>query len=162
MFVHDLRPQAGPTSGNTRVEVSGIGFKQFKYENGTIRNDIPLYAKFEDMNGAQLGEIEKITEIDNDSFVFWTPKAPTDTKAILYVSFNKQQWQAVIPSEKNFSYLYYNAPIVEAISPAFGPVKAKDKKSIITGKNFVCPNGASTCECEVRFGDREFGTIMTG
>ena len=57
MFVHDLRPQAGPTSGNTRVEVSGIGFKQFKYENGTIRDDIPLYAKFEDMNGAQLGQI---------------------------------------------------------------------------------------------------------
>ena len=52
MYVHDLRPQAGPTSGNTRVEVSGIGFKQFKYENGTIREDIPLYAKFEDMNGA--------------------------------------------------------------------------------------------------------------
>ena len=51
MFVHDLHPQAGPTSGNTRVEVSGIGFKQFKYENGTIRDDIPLYAKFEDTNG---------------------------------------------------------------------------------------------------------------
>ena len=33
---------------------------------------------------------------------------------------------------------------------------------MITGKNFVCPNGATTCECQVRFGDREFGTIMTG
>ena len=84
------------------------------------------------------------------------------TKAILMLSFNMQQWQSVIPAEKNFSYLYYNAPIVEAITPAFGPVKAKDKKSIITGKYFVCPDGASTCECQVRFGDREFGTIMTG
>jgi len=46
MFVHDLHPQSGPTSGKTRVEISGIGFKQFKYENGTIRDDIPLYAKF--------------------------------------------------------------------------------------------------------------------
>ena len=26
MFVYELRPQAGPTSGHTRVEVSGIGF----------------------------------------------------------------------------------------------------------------------------------------
>lgn len=52
MFVHDLHPQAGPTSGKTRIEVSGIGFKQFKFDNGTIRDDIPLYAKFEDMNGA--------------------------------------------------------------------------------------------------------------
>lgn len=79
MFVHDIHPQAGPTSGNTRVEVSGIGFKQFKYENGTIRDDIPLYAKFEDVNGLQIGEIRKIKEIDNDSFVFWTPKAIAGT-----------------------------------------------------------------------------------
>lgn len=27
MFVHDLHPQSGPTSGKTRVEISGIGFK---------------------------------------------------------------------------------------------------------------------------------------
>jgi hypothetical protein len=147
MFVHDLHPQAGPTSGNTRVEVSGIGFKQFKYDNGTIRDDIPLYAKFEDLNGNKLGEVQKIKDIDNDSFVFWTPKAAADTKAVLYVSFNQQQWQAIVPTEKNFSYLYYNAPIVEAITPAFGPVKAKNRKSVITGKNFECPNGGINCEC---------------
>ena len=58
MFVHDLHPQAGPTSGNTRVEVTGVGFKQFKYDNGTINNDVPLYAKMVDAaNGQTLGEI---------------------------------------------------------------------------------------------------------
>ena len=46
MYVHDLHPQSGPTSGRTRVEVTGIGFKQFKTDNGTLRDDIPLYAKF--------------------------------------------------------------------------------------------------------------------
>ena len=80
----------------------------------------------------------------------------------MWISFNMQQWQSIIPAEKTYSYLYYNAPIVESITPAFGPVKAKDKKAIIQGKNFACPNGATSCECQVRFGDREFGTIMTG
>ena len=90
MFVHDVHPQAGPTTGKTRVEVTGIGFKQFKHDNGTIRDDVPLYAKFEDTNGQMIGNITTITEIDNDSFIYYTPKAPAGTQAILMLSFNKQ------------------------------------------------------------------------
>lgn len=164
MFVHDVRPQAGPTSGKTRVEVSGIGFKQFKHDNGTIRDDLPLYAKFIDFSsGKDIGEVQTITEIDNDSFVYFTPKAVAGTQAILMLSFNKQQWQAVLPNEKQFTYLFYNAPIVEAITPAFGPVKsAKNERAVITGKNFECPDGSATCEVFVRFGELEFGTVVPG
>ena len=163
MFVHDLRPQSGPTSGKTRVEVSGIGFKQFKYDNGTLRDDIPLYLKFVDQGGQIIGDIQKISEIDNDSFVCHTPKAPAGTQAIIMVSFNKQQWQSIIPAEKTYSYLYYNAPIVEAITPQYGPVKSpNNEKSIITGKNFECPNGGIDCEVFVRFGSEEMGTIVNG
>jgi len=58
MFVHDLRPQTGPTSGQTRVEVTGIGFVQFKHDNGTLRQDVPLYAKFVDANtGRDIGAV---------------------------------------------------------------------------------------------------------
>lgn len=90
IFVHDLHPQAGPTSGKTRLEVQGIGFRQFKYDNGTLREDLPLYIKFVDMNtGKQIGDIGVITEIDNDSFIWYTPKAHEGTKAILYLSLNK-------------------------------------------------------------------------
>jgi len=32
VFVHMLHPQYGPTSGKTKIEVQGIGFKQFKHE----------------------------------------------------------------------------------------------------------------------------------
>ena len=92
MWVHDLHPQSGPTSGNTRVEVSGLGFKQFKTDNGTLRDDIPLYAKFEDTAGQQIGDVREIKDIDNDSFAFYTPKASAGTQAILMLSFNKQQW----------------------------------------------------------------------
>lgn len=116
--MHDLHPQSGPTSGNTRLEISGIGFKQFKYENGTIRDDIPLYIKFEDLSTRKtIGEVARVTEIDNDSFTWYTPKAAAGTEAILMVSFNQQQWQEIIPAEKTHSYLYYNAPMVESITP---------------------------------------------
>jgi len=110
-----------------------------------------------------LGEGGAADQIDNDSFMFYTPKAVAGTQANLMLSFNKQQWQAIIPTEKTFSYLYYNAPIVEAITPNYGPVKSpKDEKAIITGKNFECLNGAATCEMKVRFGDEENGTVVTG
>jgi hypothetical protein len=58
--------------------------------------------------------------------------------------------------------MYYNAPIIEAITPQYGPVKSpNNNKSIITGKNFECPNGDCS-NVVVRFGDREFGTIQPG
>ena len=94
MFVHDLHPQAGPTSGNTRILVSGVGFKQFKYDNGTLRHDVPLFAKFVDAaNGQDIGTVQRIDKIKNDEFPFYTPKAQAGTQAILMLSFNRQQWQ---------------------------------------------------------------------
>lgn len=159
MFVHDMHPQSGPTSGKTRVEVSGIGFKQFKNDNGTIKEGVPLFAKFTDELGQNIGDIMTINEIDNDSFYFNTPKAPAGTRAILNLSFNKQQWQQIIPTEKTYSYLYYNAPIVTAIVPRYGPVKSpNNEKAIIRGINFECPKD----DCSsilVRFGDEDFGTL---
>ena len=76
------------------------------------------------------------------------------------LSFNQQQWQSVIPTEKTYSYLYYNAPIVEAITPKYGPVKSPNNEvSIITGRNFECPQ--SDCsKAVVRFGEADFGTLV--
>ena len=47
--------------------------------------------------------------------------------------------------------MYYNAPIVEGITPKYGPVKAKNTKSVITGKNFECPQNDCS-KVFVRFG----------
>ena len=67
-------------------------------------------------------------------FAFFTPNATAGTQAILMLSFNEQQWQSVIPTEKTYSYLYYNAPIIESITPQYGPVKSpNNEKSIIKG-----------------------------
>ena len=91
MVIDDLQPQAGPTSGNTRVRVKGFGFRQFRYANGVIREDVPLYAKFIDAqssSGDNIGNDMKISEFYKDSFIFLTPKASAGTQAILMLSFN--------------------------------------------------------------------------
>ena len=88
-MVHSLRPQAGPTTGRTRIEISGIGFEQVRSEAGSLRKDIPLYVKFTDLSGKDIGNVTKITDMDNDIIVWHTPNATEGTKAILYMSYNK-------------------------------------------------------------------------
>ena len=113
--------------------------------------------------GQIIGNITHIEHFEGEHFVFYTPKAKEGTKAILYVSFNGgQQWQAIIPAEKSYSYLYYNAPIVTSIDPRFGPVKSTHNEiAIINGLNFECQN-ADCPNVKVRFGDVEFGTVVSG
>jgi len=163
ILVHTLRPQSGPTTGRTRVAIAGIGFEQIRSESGPMRTDIPLWIKFTDLEtGADIGNATKISNMDDDTIWWHTPNATEGTKAILNLSFNKQNWQQVIPTEKTFSYLYYNAPVVTSLDPRIGPVKNPDNlKTIVNGKNFICPNG--DCKnVKVRFGDPEFGTIVPG
>ncbi len=47
ILVQEYGPKAGPTKGKTTVKVKGLGFQQFKNDNGTTAND-PLYVRFID------------------------------------------------------------------------------------------------------------------
>ena len=68
----------------------------------------------------------------------------------------------MIPTEKSYSYLYYNAPIVTSIDPHFGPVKSpNDETAIIYGVNFDCPQNDCS-KVVVRFGDHENGIYVSG
>ena len=40
----------------------------------------------------------------DDEFSFRTPAAAPDTKAIMELSYNKNDWQKVIPPNATFSY----------------------------------------------------------
>lgn len=44
-FISDYFPKAGPTYGNTKIDLSGMGFTPFKYENNTVKVE-PIYVKF--------------------------------------------------------------------------------------------------------------------
>lgn len=67
-----------------------------------------------------------------------------------------------MPSGKNFTFEYYDAPEVQAVNPHFGPVKSPNNETIvITGKNFICPKGDCS-EVKVRFGDKDYGIYVPG
>ena len=79
----------GPTSGNTKIVVQGFGFQQFKYDNGTMKEQ-PIYVRYRDMDGNAIGEPSEAKIIDNDEFTWTTPAAKTGTKAVMSISFNDQ------------------------------------------------------------------------
>lgn len=104
MFVHTLHPQFGPTSGNTKIEVEGMGFKPFKHQKNpllhhdeegheTVDADVApkraLYYKFTNqLTGTIIGTVNEVQKLEADSFYIYSPAAPDSTKAILSVSFN--------------------------------------------------------------------------
>ena len=123
-----------------------------------------MYVKFTDLDGRDIGNMTQISasDMENDIITWHTPNATEGTKAILYLSFNKQNWQAVVPTEKTYSYLYYNAPVVSTVNPRVGPVKnPSNEKAVIGGRNFECPDGDCS-NVKVRFGDEQFGTVIKG
>lgn len=57
----------------------------------------------------------------------------------IQISLNNQDWHDVVNPDTGKSYLYYAAPHVTSISPAFGHVKTtKDQVIEITGTGFAC------------------------
>lgn len=78
------------------------------------------------------------------------------------ISYNKQDWQRVVPPNQTYSYLYYNAPSITKITPPYGPVKSPHDETIeIFGKNFKCPD-ADCKDLWVRFGDPDNGIYVKG
>lgn len=155
MLIKSMHPQMGPSSGNTKIVVSGLGLNQFNFGNRTA-DPTPIYLRFIDTsNGSVIGK-ERPAFSQTDERLFWmTPSAPEGTKAMLQLSYNQIDWQSVIPSGKEYSFLYYNAPQVTNVNPSYGPVKNPGHISIeISGKNFACPDTA--CEhLYVRFGEEQ-------
>lgn len=59
--------------------------------------------------------------------------------------------------------MYYNAPKVQSITPAYGPVKSPNNETVdIIGKNFNCPDGNECKDLYVRFGDPDNGILVKG
>ena len=47
MYIQDYSPKAGPTSGGTKIVVKGMGFNQFRFENGS-HTSTPIWVRFID------------------------------------------------------------------------------------------------------------------
>jgi hypothetical protein len=121
-----------------------------------------LWIKFVDPDN-QLIELApknlvKAEDLSDDQIIWHTPALPSDTKALLQISLNGQDWHNVPIPKKSYSFSYYESPHVSKLSPAYGPVKHKGELyADIEGSNFVCPE--PTC-ADLMVGFGEIGTAI--
>jgi hypothetical protein len=95
LFIQDFNPKSGPTSGKSKIKVVGMGFKQFKNDDGSKRHQT-LYARFRDSaTGELIGNYSETFNIQEEEFSWKTPPADSDTKAILEYSYNLQDWHPI-------------------------------------------------------------------
>lgn len=88
LYISDYGPKAGPTSGKTAIRVRGMGFSQFKYQNGS--SSARIWVRFIDAYTNQTISEETLTYNQNDREFWWkTPAANLDTKAVMEYSFNR-------------------------------------------------------------------------
>jgi len=77
----------------------------------------------------------------------------------MQISINGQDWHHVTQPQKPYSFYYYDSPHIDALHPAFGPVKATIQKYLyLEGRNFKCPD-ASCSNLRVTFRDANNNTI---
>jgi hypothetical protein len=163
LFIQNHFPKSGPTYGGTIVKVTGLGFRQFKTDDG-VEKDQKIFIRFRDSTTlVKLGNTTEAYDVMEDEFSFKSPPAPIGTYAIIEVSFNHKDWIDINKDPtKNYGFSYYGAPKIGAINPNFGPVKSPNNESIlISGQNFNCPD-PSCVNLWVRFGDPENGILVPG
>ena len=86
----------GPSTGGTKVVVSGQGFKQIKFENGTLK-DFDTWVRMVDAQGNVKMSSQLLTDLSETRFSFITPSAASGTKTFIQLSFNNVQWQTLAP-----------------------------------------------------------------
>jgi len=83
------------------------------------------------------------------------PGVNSSCEVMIQITLNQQQWHDVVNIDTGKSYIYYQAPHVHSITPAFGHVKtSKDQVIEIAGTGFACyDDDCSDLMC--RFGNTE-------
>lgn len=137
--------------------ISGLGFTPRKDDSGTYdskRNQ--MWVRFVDPESyVELAPRYQVKSEDlfDDHAIWYTPALPADTKALMQVSLNGEDWHNVVQGRKYYSFFYYESPHVKSVSPTFGPVKHKGELIMdIEGSGFKCPE-PSCADLFVRFGE---------
>lgn len=130
-------PAEGPSTGANPQRHQGFGYML----NRPHLSD-RLWVRMFDANGSQ--PITEDIEIDSDNLHIdeWTwnlPPVKQPIETIMQITLNRQDWHDVINPETGKSYIYFQAPHVHSITPAFGHVKTtKDQVVEIAGTGFAC------------------------
>ena len=65
------------------MKITGLGFKQFKNDDGSWQEK-PLWTRFiEASTGQQIGDASPGYDLDDEQFFWKTPPAPLNTQAIM-------------------------------------------------------------------------------
>lgn len=93
VFVNYLHPQNGPTRGNTKVNVGGVGFVQNRNDDFTPDLSHPIWYRTLTESGVQIGNVAKVNDLTSELFTWRTPPCPQGTKQItLQLSWDQQTW----------------------------------------------------------------------
>lgn len=127
-----FKPQGGPSSGGSIIDIFGAGFGQ----DGDI-----IYVRFLHSTNNSVIAVVTCSDVDLNRVSCITPRANPNSKAILELSRNGQNYRKVA----DYTYLFYASPAVISINPNLGPVKNQQGGDItVTGTDFVCPS--SDCD----------------
>jgi hypothetical protein len=104
LLVDFIHPQQGPCSGGTKVSVRGIGFTPIKDDDGREITSRPLMYRILD-GEAQFTKPAPVEDLTNDSFNWYSPACPSDSKKVkLQISWDKQNWQTILPLGKDHTF----------------------------------------------------------
>ena len=143
--VADFEPKSGPSSGNSTIILYGVGFA------GSNETDVDLYVRFTDSVTNKLINVTKCYAVTPINAHCVTPPAPPNTKALLDISKNGQNYHPLrnigTKLEDDF-YIYYEAPRITNTDPKSGPVKPDEDLNVtITGTNFFCGDHCELARC---------------
>lgn len=67
----------------------------------------------------------KPEDLTDDQATWYTPALSPDTKALMQISLNNEDWHSIPIVRKSYSFSYYESPHVTKLNPPYGPVKHK-------------------------------------
>ena len=129
-YVANFEPLTGPSTGNQKIKVNALGLTPRRNKNGKKDKDRnKLYVRYIDPDtGEQLGDPQQIDpeELSDEDASFKTPKFKPNSKVLMQISLNGQDYTDVPQPGKDYSLNIYESPHITKLHPSFGKVKAKN------------------------------------
>lgn len=128
-LISSIYPTSGPSIGGTKVNIHGLGFTPRKDLDGNPdkKRNRMWYRLVDPETGNILHDSKEIDKDDlQDSMASYiSPPMAPNSKVLLQISLNDQDWQSVPQPKQTYTFFYYDSPHIIALHPTFGPVKAK-------------------------------------
>ncbi len=144
-IITDIIPVKGPTTGGTKIEISGFNLNS-PYFFLKDDQEKKVYYRFVDVDTENIvyGEV-KDTKVDSNSKIIIESPAvyEKNLKTKIQLSYNKYDFQT-IPKE---IFEFYLLPNITSIEPAYGPVVLKEMRIKVNLDNYFCVENCEKILC---------------